>query len=189
MKKLHEMLTDYVIRKGMVEESDREMYEYAFQITVEVGLFAVVCFVIALYVNMLVEGLLFFIIFVPLRSYAGGLHMETFKSCFCLSCLAFSFVLLTVGYLEIPGLFSISFLLLLEFIVYTLSPVDNENREVDEEEDTWFKKKLRNFLFFDFCMAVFCLLLRKERYLLLIAATFLLIVISMLAGKSKLPHV
>ena len=46
MKKLYETLADYVMQKGMIEESDREMYEYAFQITAEAGLFVLFCFLI-----------------------------------------------------------------------------------------------------------------------------------------------
>lgn len=185
MKKLYEALTGYIIQKGMIEESDREMYEYAFELMAEVGLFAMVCIAIAVYLQMVVEGIFFFLIFIPLRSYAGGLHMETFRSCFCLSCLVFIGVLLSVRNIEISGNFSITVLLLLEFIVYKLYPVENVNRVVDEEESIYFKKKLRLFLFLDFLFAAVCFILGKERYLLLIMTTFLLVVITMVAGKCK----
>ena len=173
------------MQKGMIEESDREMYEYAFQITAEAGLFVLFCFLMALHMHMLVDGLLFFIIFVPLRSYAGGLHMDTFKACFLLSCLAFSGVLLLARYIEIPGCFSFLVLLSLEFTIYWLYPVENKNREVDREENAWFKRKLRSFLLLDFFLALACLAFYKERYLLLMGATFLLIAISMIIAKAK----
>lgn len=185
MAKLYKGLADYIIRKGMAEESDREMYEYAFEIAAEMGLFAATCIVTALCLQMLWEGILFFVLFIPLRSYAGGLHMETFTSCFCMSCLAFFGVLLTVRYIEIPGGCLIIILCLLEIAVYMLYPVENVNRDVDEEENVYFKKKLKGFLFLDFLIAIICLLLKKDRYLLVATATFLLIVITMIAGKWK----
>lgn len=185
MAKLNKKLADYIIQKDMASESDREMYEYAFEITAEVGVFAVACVVLALCLHMFWEGILFFIIFIPLRSYAGGLHMKTFISCFCLSCLVFSGVLLAARYLEVPGCFSITILLLLEIIVYKLYPVENANRDVDEEENVYFKRKLKVFLLLDYMIAVICLILRNDRYLLVIAVTFLLIVVTMIAGKCK----
>lgn len=185
MAKLYKGLADYIIRKGVAEESDREMYEYAFEIAAEMGLFAVACIVIALYLQMFWEGILFFVLFIPLRSYAGGLHMESYTSCFCMSCLAFSGVLLAARYIEIPGWCLIIALLLLEIVVYRLYPVENANRAVDEEENAFFKKKLRGFLFLDFAIAAICLILKNEKYLLVVTATFMLIVLTMIAGKCK----
>lgn len=185
MAKLYKGLADYIIRKGMAEESDREMYEYAFEIAAEMGLFAATCIVIALCLQMFWEGILFFVLFIPLRSYAGGLHMETFTSCFCMSCFAFSGVLLAARYIEIPGTFLIITLILLEFIVYRLYPVENANRTVDEEENAYFKKKLKKFLLLDYAIAGVCLISKNDKYLLVVTATFLLIIITMIAGKYK----
>lgn len=185
MAKLYKGLADYIIRKGMAEESDREMYEYAFEIAAEMGLFAATCIVIALCLQMFWEGILFFALFIPLRSYAGGLHMETFTSCFFMSCLAFSGVLLAARYIEIPGSFLIITLILLELIVYRLYPVENANRAVDEEENAYFKKKLKKFLLLDYAIAVICLISKNDKYLLVVTATFLLIIITMIAGKYK----
>lgn len=114
MKRIAEVLTDYVIQKGMVKEEDRELYEYGFTMTIEVGLFVLSCLFISLYLHMLMEGILFFLIFAPLRSYAGGLHLDKFRSCFILSCLTFSGILLIVRYVHIPMLFSFIALFILE---------------------------------------------------------------------------
>lgn len=185
MEKLYKGLADYIIKKGVAEESDREMYEYAFEVAAEVGLFAATCLVIALCLQMFWEGILFFLLFIPLRSYAGGLHMETFTSCFCMSCLAFSGVLLTARYVEIPGCYLIVTLFLLECIVYKLYPVENANRAVDEEENIYFKKKLRKYLLMDYSIAVVFLIWKNDKYLLVVTVTFLLIVVTMAAGKCK----
>ena len=82
MRKVAKLLTDYVIKKSMVDEADREVYEYGFVITLEVGLFLVASLFIALKLDMVLEGIFFFVIFSPLRSYAGGLHLEKFWICF-----------------------------------------------------------------------------------------------------------
>lgn len=185
MDKIAKGLTNYVIRKGMVDEADRNIYEYGFTITIEVGLFALVSLFMTLCLHMFVEGVLFFIIFAPLRSYAGGLHLEKYLSCFVLSCLTFSGILLVVRYVQIPIYFSLMAFFLLEIVVYALYPVENANREVDREEDIYFRKKLKIFLILDMLIAVVCVALKKDGYILMIAATFLMVAVTMMLGKYK----
>ena len=98
MRKVAKLLTDYVIKKSMVDEADREVYEYGFVITLEGGLFLVASLFIALKLDMVLEGIFFFVIFSPLRSYAGGLHLEKFWICFVLSCLTYITTLLPKGW-------------------------------------------------------------------------------------------
>ncbi len=185
MKRIAEALADYVIQKGMVKEEDRELYEYGFTMTIEVGLFVLSCLLVSLYLHMFMEGILFFLIFAPLRSYAGGLHLDKFHSCFILSCLTFSGILLIVRYVHISMLFSLIALFILEAAIYALYPVENINREVDSEENRFFKKKLKIFLAVDLLLAVICAVLKKECYVFLISVTFFMIVVTMILGKYK----
>ena len=80
MKKIAKKLADYVIQKGTIEEEEREIYEYGFSIATEMLLCILVCFSISMTLHTFVEGLLFFAIFIPLRSYAGGLHLSNYWS-------------------------------------------------------------------------------------------------------------
>lgn len=185
MKRIAEVLTDYVIQKGMIKEEDRELYEYGFMMTIEAGLFVLSSLFVSIYLHMVKEGILFFLIFAPLRSYAGGLHLDRFYSCFALSFLTFSGILLIVRHIRIPMLLSLIGLVVLEIAVYALYPVENINREVDSEENRFFKKKLKIFLAVDLLLAVICAVLKKECYVFLISVTFFMTVITMILGKYK----
>lgn len=185
MKRITKGLTDYVIQKGMVKEEDRELYEYGFMITIEAGLFILFSLFVLLYLHMIKEGILFFLIFVPLRSYAGGLHLDRFYSCFALSCLTFSGILLIVRCVHIPLLFSFVGLVVLEIAIYALYPVENINREVDSEENSFFKTRLKIFLVIDFVIATICVAFKNECFVFLMAMTFFIIVITMILGKYK----
>ena len=182
MEKVAKVLADYVIRKGMVDEENRNIYEYGFTVTIEVGLFVLFCLLMTLYLHMYMQGILFFIIFAPLRSYAGGLHLEKYHSCFVLSCLTFSGVLLIVRYIQFPIWISFITLFILEIVVYALYPIENINRKVDREEDRYFRKKLKLFLLIDMIIAVACIILNNNGALFLITDTFLVVVITMLMG-------
>ena len=53
MEKVAKVLADYVIRKGMVDEENRNIYEYGFTVTIEVGLFVLFCLLMTLYLHCL----------------------------------------------------------------------------------------------------------------------------------------
>lgn len=185
MEKVANVLTDYVIQKGVVDEEDRKIYEYGFTITIEVGLFVLFCLFITIYLHMFMEGILFFVVFTPLRSYAGGLHLEKYHSCFILSCLTYWGILLIVRFIHFPVWFSAIALFVLEIAVYVLYPVENINRKVDLEEDRYFRKKLKLYLLMDMVIAAICIIFNNNRALFLMANTFFMVVITMLIGKYK----
>lgn len=185
MNKAAKVLTDYVICKGVIREEDRDVYEYGFLISLEAGLSLIVSFFIAGILHMVVEGILFFVVFIPLRSYAGGLHLDRYWSCFSLSCLTYSVILLVVRLVELPIYIVFVFFLWFELSIYYLYPVENSNRPVDAEENKYFKKRLKCFLFLDLFIASVCIVLKKDNYLLLMAATFFMVIITMILGKYK----
>lgn len=185
MDKAAKSLANYVIQKGTVKEDEREIYEYGFTVAMETVLCIVVCFAASLVLHTVFEGLLFFVVFIPLRSYSGGLHLNNYWSCFSLSCLTFLSIMLLGKYLD----FSIYILLIVfflsEIIVYSLYPVENMNRTVDIEEDKQFNKKLKQFLVIDGTMAIIFASLNWCKYLHTITITIVMIVITMVIGKCK----
>lgn len=185
MKKLAVLLTDYVIKKGVIEKTERNLYEYGFQVSLEIGLCILICSVIAGILGMVMEGILFFIIFIPLRSYAGGLHLDNYWSCLFLSCLTFSVILMICKTWYIEAYVSFFILSVLILSVWILYPVENVHRDVDEKENLYFRKKLKVYLLIDLIISIACMAVHKETYLLLCVVTFFMVVITMLIGKMK----
>lgn len=182
---LAKILADYVLKKGMIKEDERIIYQYGFQTGLEKGLSLLLSFLIAVWLHMLPEGILFFVIFIPLRSYAGGLHLEHYYACLLLSCLIFFVVLLSVRYINVSTYGVVVILGILIALVWLLNPVDHVNRTEDKEEIIYFSKKLKYFLLIDILIVGICIIFRKNRYLLVITATFLMVVITMAIGKLR----
>ncbi len=185
MQRVSEFFTDYVICKGMAEKDDREIYKYGFLLLLEIGIFALFCILIMICLQMYVSGIIFFIVFAPLRTYAGGLHLERYWSCLVLSCLTFLTVMLIGKYIYIPVHFSTMALIVLEILVYLAYPVENINRKVDECENKYFKIRLGRFLGFDFVLGLICVLTDRSDYLLQIVIIFSVVAITMFMGKCK----
>lgn len=185
MEKIAKKLADYVIQKGTIEEEEREIYEYGFSIATEMLLCILVCFSTSMILHTFVEGILFFAIFIPLRSYAGGLHLNNYWSCFSLSCLTFFIIMMLGKYLEFPIYIALIIFFLLEIVVYNLYPVENINRIVDADEDKQFRKRLKQFLIVDGTLAIVFAIVGWSKYLQTFMFTLVMIVVTMVVGKCK----
>ena len=185
MDKAARTLADYIIQKGTIKEDEREIYEYGFRTAMEAVLCITTCFIISLALHTLMEGVLFFVIFIPLRSYAGGLHLDNFRSCFSLSCLTFFMIMVLGKYLDFSIYIVLITFFLSEMIVYGMYPVENVNRMVDAEENKQFKRKLQQFLLLDGILAVIFAALNQGKYLQTITLTLAMITVKMVIGKYK----
>ena len=185
MKKIAFLMTNYIIRKEIVDESERDTYEFGFQVIVETFISLLISLLIALNFNMILEGILFFLIFIPLRSYAGGYHAERYIWCLFLSCTTFYMILITVKLINLPKGISFVLIMLLLLCILLLYPAENINRPINKKEQIYFKKKLKIYLTFDVVLAVLLYLLSNDNYLFLMMVTLIMIVITMIIGKFK----
>lgn len=186
MERTAKFLADYIIKKGMAEEMDRKVYEYGFLISMELGLFVLFCISVFLYLHMVVEGILFLVIFMPLRSYAGGLHLNRFHSCFILSSLTVWGILLMVRSFCIPITATLPIFLVLVICVYVLYPIDHINRKTDNEENKYFTRRLQRFLIAHLAITVGFAILNYRRCLVLIDTTYIVVVITMAIAKYRI---
>ena len=77
MKYLSEKITDYIIKAGAISKESYAIYQYGFQIGLEMLSCFLICFGISIYLHMIPQffsGLLVY--FMLLRTYAGGLHFK-----------------------------------------------------------------------------------------------------------------
>ena len=86
MNYLSKKLTAYILRKGLISQENTDAYEYGFLYLLEVLVSLFCSIIIAVFLNAEVECLLFFLFFIPLRSYSGGFHTNHYISCLILSC-------------------------------------------------------------------------------------------------------
>lgn len=185
MERTAKFLADYIIKKGTVEETDRKVYEYGFLVSMELGLFVLFCISMFLYLHMVIEGILFLVFFISLRSYAGGLHLNRFHSCFILSCLTVGSILIMVKNFCIPITATLPIFGVLVICVYVLYPIDHINRKTDSEENKYFTKRLQRFLIMHLAITAGFAILNYSRYLVLIDITYIVVVITMAIAKCK----
>lgn len=182
MEYLAKKLTNYIYRKKIITDELVEIYQYGFQCFLELSVSTVCSIMIALLLDMLPECLFFFLLFIPMRSYGGGLHMKTYFACFVGSCLILTSSLLAVKYLSLPIPFSFVLYILSTILILLIGPVDHPNREIDTQENRTFIKRTYFTMLSSFLLALFFIFIHNTRYMFLQAIVFVFISATSLIG-------
>lgn len=185
MEKLAKKLTDYIVKKKIISREDKAVYYYGFQMGLDIVFNLLVSVLIAILLHRVMEAILFFLVFIPIRSFAGGFHFEDSIRCFALSVISYAAVLVLAGNLDcekVPMALVDTGLLLLVRVLY---PVQTRNRILDDKEKMHFLKKLRGILLFDLLLVVILMKTENQRLLNTMSLTLALIGVSMVVGKIK----
>jgi accessory gene regulator B len=185
MERLSIVLTNYIIKKGVITVDNYDIYLYGFQSFLEL-FFNIICSIlIAVSLHMEIECLLFFLFFVPLRSFNGGLHLKSYYSCLIFSCMTMTYILLLVKYIHLSAPVSFLLFLILLIAVKFAGSFDHPNRPVDEDENIIFIKKTNLTFILSFLAALGFLIFQLDKYLLLETLTYLLVFITLVISKIK----
>lgn len=143
----------------------------------------VTCLVIAVSLNMFLEFLFFSVVFIPIRSFGGGFHLNSFSKCYILSCLVLTSTLLIVKIYTLDGILSYLGCIVFAIIILIIGPINHPNRPVTFEENRIFKR--RTILALVFCVIVATILYfaRINRYLFLECIVLLVLTFSFLIPK------
>ena len=132
-------ITEWLIIHGATEEEDRDLYEYA--------ALSLLMTVAPLFLAILVGGIMgelatgIFIVlpFMAIRKFSGGYHAKHAGTCLCCSCgLVAACIFFATKITYSPQLFVC--MCTGAVLVFLFSPVDSENKRLDEEE----KKRYKN---------------------------------------------
>lgn len=111
--------------------------------------------------------------------------MKKFFSCLICSCIVVTLTLLTVREFPLPKIIS----MLLSFgeivVIFFMSPVENVNRPVNEEESLVFLCRIRKILIGIFLLTVLFYFIDFINYLSIVVYTLGVIIVSMALGNLK----
>ena len=143
----------------------------------------------ALFIGILfgevLQILLFMLAYVPLRSYAGGWHSRTPFRCYIFSVIMLIVVSIGMKYLYMVEWVYYVVLAAAALVVLWLSPVEDQNKPLDETENKVYKK--RTVLIAAAELAIGMLLKFVVLYNFFVAVVYAFVVLSLMiiAGKAK----
>ena len=139
MKSLSEHLVIWLIRKQMISESDRELYEYSAYITLLAGLPVIITVLIGIAIGKTTESLCIVSAFMLLRKFSGGFHARNAWSCMILSCCTLTACIYLSSYVAYNNILTVV-VICLDISMVIVSPVDSQNRRLDDIEKKRYKR-------------------------------------------------
>ena len=185
MQRLALALAKYILNKEIISEENYDVYLYGFQSFLEISLNVIFSIFIALFLHMEIECILFFLFFIPLRSFNGGFHLENYYVCLFFSCITLVCILLIVKYYCFNTIASFILFFVSMILTKLLGAVNHPNRPVSKEENSYFRKKSNITFITSIFTAILFILFKQNSYLLLEALVYLLVFLTLLIGKIK----
>lgn len=147
ISKISKKLANYYINKKTIDESEREIYEYCFDILVSTFLNIVAVIILGIITLKAIEVITFLMCFMFLRRYCAGAHAKTHWGCF-FSLMIIISILIFLQHFFSMIIFYIGIVtaVLAIIVILILAPVDCKNNTIEEERRKLLKKKANLFL-------------------------------------------
>lgn len=167
MERLSIRIADLLLREQYISEERYSIYQYGMQVALEIGCSFISSILICCLWGKVVEGMIFFAAFIPLRSYLGGIHMKSYWACFVCSCASLIGILLLVDFLEVS--YYISWIILgISFCVILLAAQKERKKDRDGKH---FYPRIGIIIFLTFMAGIICTVFAYPSKLFLLACT------------------
>lgn len=136
-----EKAVNCLVKENTASPEDAEIYRFGVEVTLLKTMHLLSDLLIAVCMGKVPEFIIIFGIFCAFRRNTGGYHAKTRLGCYVFSCLAV-IAALAAAEAEVRLLYMCIISLCEVVILILISPAENENRPLDEEEISCFKKRL-----------------------------------------------
>lgn len=134
-------ITNRMLALSVIEEDDRELYCYGFFLLITRSFFFLVTAITGFLSGVLFESLVFYGMFMLLRTYAGGVHAKTERQCTVLTTIALSASILGIKAMgqAFGMLVPIAMLTFGSISIALLSPLDTQEKPLDKTEKKHYR--------------------------------------------------
>lgn len=180
-----EHIAKKLVEKNTISSENKPIYQYGIQQGFTIGLNILTTFVIGLVFKMIVESFLFLAVYIPLRSFAGGVHAKTANRCYVYSTIMIIAELLVIKFLPFGILIGSCLSLISGAIIFLLAPVETENKKLDESEKQVYKKRARIILIIELVIQFIIALMSWNNIMMCFSLAFVSLSLVMLTGVIK----
>lgn len=182
---LSERIIQYIENMYVIEEKQKEILKFGIQSSLEIGLNIIVSMIALCLLHMFWKGIFFFLVFIPLRTYSGGYHADTYLRCLFFSTGTLVLVMLISKYTELAYGTMLLFLIILSIVIWRIAPVINTERPVSMREYQKFVRKLKIVLVLELILAALLVFFQKRELLNVLWLSWTLVCITLWMGKRK----
>ncbi len=175
INKLATKITNKYIAKKQIEESEKEMYIYCFELLLSTIINLIMVLIVGVISKLIIEMLIFSVVFMCMRGSAGGYHAKTHIGCIIMLLLSVLVLVLILKVVAVAILFyvSIGLVCVASVLFIILSPVDSKNKKLDSVEKK--RNRLKSIIYLSiFVVAVIIFSLFDKTILLMFTASYAL---------------
>lgn len=187
VEKISGYITDQLIQAEKISQEQRVVYKYGFERILLSGVNLLTTLIIGICMGQVLECIMLQLLFMPLRSHAGGYHAAGRMRCFILSTIIT--IIILAGYQLLPKYFSASLsLYILCFaaaVIAGTAPVGTPNKPLDELERKVYGQRTRMILLIETGVAVFCYCFTDTNITWMVALNAAAVAASLLAGMAS----
>ena len=134
--------TDFLIRNRVIDEEDRDVYEYGFHSLYNNIIDIASLIIISIWLRQVRQTILYHVSFVILRNTAGGFHAKTHFRCFIVSTAMWLISLWGISNAAFPGI-CVGLAALSVSLVWAKAPIEHENSPLSVEKRKRMKIRSR----------------------------------------------
>lgn len=183
--RVSDRIAERFVEKKAILSEEKELYRFGIQQGLSIVLNIITTFVIGLAFQMVIESFLFLIIYIPLRSYAGGIHAKTANRCYIFSSLMIIAVLSAIKFFPFGNLICSYLSVISGIIIFLLAPVETENKRLDDMERIVYRRRARLILGVEIIIQLLLSLFLSEKFVMCVSCAFVCLAVVMISGAVK----
>ena len=184
-------ISSFCISLGVIDEQDREKYDYCYEVMFATMLNIVPVMLIGLATGFLAQTVCFMMVFALLKNTVGGYHANSHLACFAGTLCTFLIYRLIASVIPVGILPAVAavFTVFAGITVSFLAPVGTENKPLGKRQKSQLKEDSRLLILF-LCIIVLFLLLQdiSPQWAFSVSSAVAAVSVSLIAGKIKLSY-
>lgn len=139
--RIAEHITQKLIMESIIEEDDRELYCYGFFLLITHFFFFLVTATTGFIGGIWLESVVFYAVFMILRTYAGGVHAKSETVCTTLTTLSLTSTVYGIKRIDLLdiNMFMLPLLAVGTGVILLLSPLDTMEKPLENHERKLFR--------------------------------------------------
>lgn len=183
IKSLSENITKILVKNNIIPQKNKEIYSYGFRQLFMMTLNILIILGLGLIFKEVWQSILFSVVYIPLRSYAGGFHASTPVKCTVFSSIMVCIALLLMKYVTFSKVIIILMLIFSILVIVILSPVHNSNKFLDDIERKVYKQRTLIILAIEVIITLVTLILDVENVCVCFVLSLVALSIMLILGK------
>lgn len=187
INKLANKIVRHYISKNKIEKEHEEVYVYSFELLISTILNLLIILIISIATKLIIEGIIFSLCFMVIRSLAGGYHSNTHWGCLLTLLIIFSIYVMLYKLIDLEVIFYMSIVMIVvSAAIPVVAPVDSINKPLTIKEYKRNKKKsIIAYIVFVLIWAVIICFEKTIRYAFAISYPLFVITLMLIIGLIK----